>query len=124
MVGMMKIILLMISFSCGFLLLVSCSSEPDEVKPKPETKKERPSFSPIADSNITIPREIVREAPGFVYPDGPVTIYYDDGSKHSSGLYKDGKKEGRWVYFGTEQEVTIRRETYEGGEKVSEESFE
>ena len=124
MVGMMKIILLMISLSCGFLLMVSCSSEPDEVKSEPETKKERPSFSPIADSNITIPREIVREAPDFVYPDGPVTIYYDDGSKHSSGLYKDGKKEGRWVYFGTEQEVTIRRETYEGGEKVSEESFE
>ena len=124
MVGMMKIILLMISFSCGFLLMVSCSSEPDEVKSEPETEKERPSFSPIADSNITIPREIVREAPGFVYPDGPVTIYYDNGSKHSSGLYKDGKKEGSWVYFGTEPEVTIRRETYEGGEKVSEESFE
>jgi hypothetical protein len=121
---MMKIILLMISFSCGFLLMVSCSSEPDEVKSEPETKKERAPFSPIADSNITIPREIVREAPDFVYPDGPVTIYYDDGSKHSSGLYKDGKKEGSWVYFGTEPEVTIRRETYEGGVKVSEESFE
>ena len=124
MVGKMKIILLMISFSCGFLLMVSCSSEPDEVKPEPETKKERPSFSPIADSNITIPLEIVREAPDFVYPDGPVTIYYDDGSKHSSGLYKDGKKEGNWIFFGTEPEVTIRRETYEGGVKVSEESFE
>lgn len=124
MVGMMKIILLMMSFSCGFLLMVSCSSEPDEVKSEQETKKERASFSPIPDSNITIPLEIVREAPDFVYPDGPVTIYYDDGSKHSSGLYKDGKKEGSWVYFGTEPEVTILRETYEGGVKVSEESFE
>ena len=119
MVGMMKIILLILSFPCGFLLMVSCSSESE-----PETRKEGNSFSPIADSNITIPREIVREAPGFVYPDGTVTIYYDDGMKHSSGLYKDGQKDGIWVYFGTEPEVTIRRETYEGGVKVSEESFE
>ena len=104
--------------------MVSCSSEPDIVKPESETKKERPSFSPIADSNITIAREIAREDPEFVYPDGPVTIYYNDGSKHSSGLYKDGKKEGTWVYFGTEPEVAIRREIYEGGEKISEESFE
>ena len=102
--------------------MVSCSSETDEVKP--ETKKDRPSFSPIADSTITIPREIVREAPDFVYPDGPVTIYYDNGTKHSMGLYKDGKKDGNWVYFGTEPEVFIRRETYEGGVKISEESFE
>ena len=103
--------------------MVSCSSEPDEVKPETETSTERNSTT-SKPYHLIVSREIVREAPDFVYPDGPVTIYYDDGSKHSSGLYKDGKKEGGWVYFGTEPEVTIRRETYEGGVKVSEESFE
>lgn len=122
--GLMKVILLMFSVSLGILLLGSCSTEPEEVKPEPETIKERSSSASKADSNITVPREIVREAPDFVYPDGPVTIYYDDGTKHSTGLYKDGKKEGNWVYFGTEPEVYIRKEVYKGGEKISEESFE
>ena len=122
--GLMKVILLMFSVSLGILLLCSCSSEPAEVKPEPETPKERSSSAPKADSNITVPREIVREAPDFVYPDGPVTIYYNDGTKHSSGLYKDGKKDGNWVYFGTEPEVYIRKEVYKDGEKVSEEIFE
>ena len=109
--------------SClGLLLFASCSSEP--VEAPTDRPQEANQSSPPMEFNVTAPREIVREDPDFVYPDGPVTIYYNDGTKHSSGLYKNGKKEGNWIYFGTEPEVIIRRETYEGGVKVSEESFE
>ena len=117
--GLMKVILLMFSVPLGTLLLGSCSTEPGK-----NESTESPQPSPPLELNITAPREIVQEAPDFVYPDGPVTIYYDDGTKHSTGLYKDGKKEGNWVYFGTEPEVYIRKEVYKDGEKISEESFE
>ena len=122
--GLMKVILLMFSVSLGILLLGSCSTEEDEVEPKPGKSTGSPKPMRTVDLNTTVERKIVQEEPGFVYPDGPVTIYYDDGTKHSSGLYKDGKKEGNWVYFGTEPEVTIRTEVYKDGEKISEESFE
>ena len=122
--GLMKVILLMFCVSLGILMLGSCSTEQKEVEPKPEKSTEPAQPSRTVDLNTTVERKIVQEEPDYVYPDGPITIYYDDGTKHSSGLYKDGKKEGNWVYFGTEPEVTIRREMYEGGVKVSEESFE
>mgnify|MGYP001214253974 FL=1 len=122
--GLMKVILLMFSVSLGILLLGSCSTEEDEVEPKPGKSTGSPKSMRTIDLNTTVERKIVQEEPSFVYPDGPVTIYYDDGTKHSSGLYKDGKKEGNWVYFGTEPEVTIRTEVYKDGEKISEESFE
>jgi hypothetical protein len=122
--GLMKVILLMFPVSLGILLLGSCSTEPGEVEPGKNEPTEPPQPSPSVELNTTVERKIVREAPDFVYPDGPVTIYYDDGTKHSSGLYKDGKKEGNWVYFGTEPEVYIRKEVYKDGEKISEESFE
>ena len=105
-------------------MLGSCSTEEEEVEPKPEKSTGSPKSMGTVDLNTTVERKIVQEEPDFVYPDGPVTIYYDDGTKHSSGLYKDGKKEGNWVYFGTEPEVTIRTEVYKDGEKISEESFE
>ena len=122
--GLMKVILLMFSVSLGTLLLGSCSTEPAEVEPGPQESTEPPQPSRSVELNTSVERKIVREEPDFVYPDGPVTIYYDDGTKHSSGLYKDGKKEGNWVYFGTEPEVYIRKEVYKDGEKISEESFE
>ena len=122
--GLMKVILLMFSVSLGILLLGSCSTEEEEVEPKPGKSTVSTKSMRTIDLNTTVERKIVQEEPGFVYPDGPVTIYYDDGTKHSSGLYKDGKKEGNWVYFGTEPEVTIRTEVYKDGEKISEESFE
>ena len=122
--GLMKVILLMFSVSLGILLLGSCSTEEDAVEPKPGKSTGSPKPMRTVDLNTTVERKIVQEEPDFVYPDGPVTIYYDDGTKHSSGLYKDGKKEGNWVYFGTEPEVTIRTEVYKDGEKISEESFE
>jgi hypothetical protein len=118
----MKVILYMFSFSLGILLIGACSTEPDPVAPLEPKEQTQPS--PALELNTTVPREIVQEAPDFVYPDGPVTIYYDDGTKHSSGLYKDGKKDGNWIYFGTEPEVYIRKEVYKDGEKVSEEIFE
>ena len=121
--GFMKVILLTLSVSLGAILLVSCSTEPED--PEPVKSKEHPQPSQAIERNSSVERKIVREAPDFVYPDGgPVTIYYDDGTKHSSGLYKDGKKDGNWVYFGTEPEVYIRKEVYKEGEKISEESFE
>ena len=122
--GFMKVILLTLSVSLGSILLVSCSTEPAEVDPEPEKSKEQPQPSRSVELNSSVERKIVQEAPDFVYPDGPVTIYYDDGTKHSSGLYKDGKKNGNWIYFGTEPEVYIRKEVYKDGEKISEESFE
>jgi hypothetical protein len=120
--GLMKVILLTLSVSLGSSLLVSCSTEPDEVEPLKSKEQPRPSRS--VELNTTVERKIVQQVPGFVYPDGLVTIFYDDGTKHSSGLYKDGKKDGNWVYFGTEPEVYIRKEVYKDGEKISEESFE
>ena len=120
----MKVILLMFSVSLGFILLVSCSTEPAEVKPGPQESTEPPQPSRSVEPNATVERKIVQQAPGFVYPDGLVTIFYDDNTTHSYGLYKDGKKDGNWVYFGTEPEVYIRKEVYKDGEKISEESFE
>lgn len=122
--GLMKVILLMFSVSLGILLLGSCSTEPAEVKPGPEESTEPPQPSPSVELNATVERKVVQEAPGFVYPDGMVTIFYDDNTTHSYGLYKDGKKDGNWVYFGTEPEIYIRKEVYKDGEKISEESFE
>lgn len=120
----MKVILYMFSISLGILLIGACSTESDPAPPMEPKEQTEPSPTLELNTTATVPRELVSEAPDFVYPDGPVTIYYDDGSKHSSGLYKDGKKEGNWVYFGTEPEVVIRQEVYEGGVKISEESFE
>ena len=123
--GIMKVILLMFSISLVALLLGSCSTEPEEVEPGPNKSTEPPQPSPSVELNTTVERKVVQEAPGFVYPDGgPFTVYYDDGTKHSTGLYKDGKKDGNWVYFGTEPEVHIRKEVYKDGEKISEESYE
>ena len=103
-----------------FVISVGCSSETNE---DDDDKKPQSKESPqLSDSNATSIPRIVQEAPGFVYPDGAVTIYYDNGHKHSSGLYKNAKKEGVWVYFGSEAEVIIRREVYDDGKKVSEES--
>ena len=117
--GLMKVILLTFSISLGTLLLGSCSTEPGTNEPT-----EPPQPAPSVELNTTVERKIVQQAPGFVYPDGQATIYYDDGTTHSYGLYKDGKKDGNWVYFGTEPEVYIRKEVYRDGEKISEESFE
>ena len=117
--GIMKFILLIFSISLGALLLGSCSTEPG-----PNKSTEPPQPSPSVELNTTVERKIVQQVPGFVYPDGLVTIFYDDGTNHSSGLYKDGKKDGNWVYFGTEPEVYIRKEVYKDGEKISEESYE
>ena len=122
--GLMKVILLLFCVSLGILMLGSCSTEQKDAEPKPEKSGGSPKPVQTVDLNTTVERKIVQEKPDFVYPDGPVTIYYDDGTKHSSGLYKDGKKEGNWVYFGTEPEVAIRREVYKDGEKISEESSE
>ncbi len=122
--GFMKVILLTLSVSLGFILLVSCSTEPENSEPEPEKSKEQSQPSRSVELNTSVERKIVQEAPGFVYPDGMVTIFYDDDTTHSYGLYKDGKKDGNWVYFGTEPEVYIRKEVYKDGEKISEESFE
>mgnify|MGYP003956532499 CR=1 FL=1 len=122
--GFMKVILLTLSVSLGSILLVSCPTEPAEVESEPEKSTEPPQPSRSVELNSSVERKIVQEVPGFVYPDGSTTIYYDDGTKHSSGLYKEGKKDGNWVYFGTEPEVYIRKEVYKDGEKISEESFE
>ena len=123
-IWLMKVILLMFSAFFGMILFGSCSTEPAQVKPGTGESTEPPQSSRSAELNRTVERKIVQEEPGFVYPDGPTTIFYDDGTKHSSGLYKDGKKDGNWVYFGTEPEVYIRQEVYKDGEKISEISLE
>jgi len=111
-------------FTFWFLaFLGGCSSEREpENAPNTSSSSLQPSVMP--ETNATPEREIVLEEPGFVYPDGPVTIYYDDGTKHSTGSYKDGNKTGVWLYFGDEPEVPVRNEVFENGVKVSEESFE
>ena len=45
-----------------------------------------------------------------------LAIFYENGQLHSKGTYKDGKKEGPWVYYYNTGEV-VRRATHKDGGK-------
>ena len=49
---------------------------------------------------------------------GPYTGWYQDGKKSSEGSYKDGKKDGVWIYYNFDGKYVLYRKTFKEGIEV------
>jgi len=53
------------------------------------------------------------------YPDGKITTWRENGQKLSEGTYKNGKQDGKWIYFTNDENIYAER-TYKNGKRTYE----